>query len=434
MTYPSILGANGPYPPLGLLHLATRVKNNFPDCEVKIIDGQLFSLEDIIGQAGRFWPDFVGISPLNNTYLNALEIGRFVKTLGALVVFGGSHASGLAKEILSNRGPRSKDYCVDAVVKGDGEESICDFVSGKEFAEIPNLVWQNNIGTVIENDNKNFDIAKLDLVNMKFVETEVYFQKQQEPGRPNRFKRGVLMISQKGCAWRTRSGGCIFCSRMNKRISTKTPIMFWKEVLHLIEQCQPDMIFDVKDDFLENEKWLEELVSSRPDISRLKNLKIRGYARIDRVNSQIISLLAKLGLPLRFLVGFESGSDSSLKTMNKGFSIRQALAGVQMLKRMGAGISACFVLGAPGENKKSLLETLKFAEKIKKLGASIHPQLLGPFPNSRAFDLVLNKHRSKYSGHDLFDIRDLVRDWIADYCYIGLEEILRACQELEILN
>lgn len=433
-TYNEFLDRMGPYPPLGLFSLGHAIKSKIQEIDVKILDGQCLSKDDIIKQMERYLPDLVGISSSSRTYLITLEIARLVKSWGSQVILGGSHASGLAKEILLNRGPSSKDYCIDAVVKEDGEEAIYQFIQRRDYQKISNLVWQNNSGRVIENRIRNVDINKIGLIDRNIGDMESYFRRQQEPNQSNRFKRGLTMISQKGCAWRYESGGCIFCSRMNKEINIKNPENFWRETTDLVNNYNVDLIWDTRDDFLENEKWLEDLVATRPSFEKLDNVRLQSFARIDNVNKKSIKLLENLNIPLVFVIGFESGNNKMLKAMNKGFSMRESLRSLELLKKSGIWIAASFVLGAPGENKKSLLDTLNFAEKLRGFDIRISSHILEPLPNSRAFDLVRIKNKSKYMNQDLINIHDLTKDWISNFCEADWNEILKVYQEFEKLN
>ena len=433
-TYNDFLDRMGPYPPLGLFSLAHIVKSKIQEIDVNILDGQCLSKDNIIGQMKHYLPDLVGLSPSSRTYLTALEIARLAKSLGSQVILGGSHVSGLAKEILLNRGPNSKDYCIDAIVKEDGEEAICQFVQGKEYQKISNFVWQDSSGQIIENKIKNVDINEIGLINRDIGNMELYFEEQQKPDRGNKFKRGITMISQKGCTWRSRTGGCIFCSRMNKKINIKNPKNFWQEIVYLVKHYNIDLIWDTRDDFLENEKWLKDLVAIRPSFNKLDNLRLQSFARIDKVNKRIIKLLDNLNMPLVFVIGFESGNNRMLKTMNKGFSMKESLRGLELLRKSEIWIAASIVLGAPGEDKKSLLDTLNFAKRLKEFGIRISSHILEPLPNSRAFDLVMAKNKLKYVNQDLIDIHELIKDWIANFCKVSLEEILEVYQKLEKLS
>ncbi len=434
-TTPEFFHKLGPYPPLGMISLFNAIKNSIPKSEIQILDGQFVSKGDIIGRLNEFLSEFVGISSTETNYILSLEIARLAKSLGSQVVLGGHHASSLAREILLNRGPHSGDYCVDAVVCGDGEEAICRLIKKDSFAQISNLVWQDEAGRIIENEAKTLDINKTSFMDRDCVDVEKYFEKQQEPDRPNGFKRGMTIVSRKGCAWKSRSGGCIFCNRMNEKISNiKNPRLFWEEVIYLVNHYNIDFLWDVRDDFLEDRDWLEDLAAFRPPIDTLgKNFRLKVYARIDNINDEAVALVEKLNLPMRFTIGFETGSDKMLKTMNKGYFMEGAMRGLESLKKIGGRFTACFVLGGLGETRETLYETMDFAQKLSRMGANIFPQILRPSPNSRAFELMAKKKEPKYANQDLINTQESVKDWVANFCGVSLDELLDAYQKMKMI-
>jgi len=420
----------GPFPPLGLVSLANYLKDYFPLIKLKIVDGQLLSMSDIIQELVNFSPDIVGISPLARSYHNALSIARKAKEKRAIVVMGGHHVTGLSEKILLNRGPLSKDYCLDVIVQYDGEKALRDLVAGKPYQRIPNLIWIDKKNNIRKNRLEFLDLEKLPQVDWNLANIEEYFKEQKRSTRKNYFKRGLSLISKKGCLWRIKKKGCIFCSRMDIGLRSKSPINFWQEVFYLNKNYQTDFIWDVRDDFLDDISWLEELVEIK---EHLGISTFQTYARIDSVNKRIIKILDQLGLPLLFIIGFESGSKQSLKTMNKGFSPQFALKKLELLSSANIRVAATFVLGAPNETKESLRETLKFANKLINLGASIHPHILEPLPNSRAYNLLMS--RSKYNkDEDLLDLRDLVNDWVNKFCKVDFKYLLRIYQRMVDLN
>src|ERR1043165_2886886 len=130
LTYcPSIRA--GAYPPLHLAALASFLRQNRPDVEIEIIDGELHSLDQILSQLGD---GVVGISCNSLTYESGLVIAKAAKEKGAYVVLGGAHSTFAGRQIIRNR-----SY-VDSVVFGDGELALLGLVNAKQYSDIPNLI------------------------------------------------------------------------------------------------------------------------------------------------------------------------------------------------------------------------------------------------------------------------------------------------------
>jgi anaerobic magnesium-protoporphyrin IX monomethyl ester cyclase len=62
--------------------------------------------------------------------------------------------------------------------------------------------------------------------------------------------------------------------------------------------------------------------------------------------------------------GIESGNDSILGIMKKQITTKQAYTAVQLCKKKGIKAGAFFILGYPGENDKTIINTVKFASSL----------------------------------------------------------------------
>jgi radical SAM superfamily enzyme YgiQ (UPF0313 family) len=63
-------------------------------------------------------------------------------------------------------------------------------------------------------------------------------------------------------------------------------------------------------------------------------------------------------------LGFESGSEHILRSMNKRFTVRQVRRTSELLKKYGIRQMGCLLLGGPGETKSSVEESLAFADSL----------------------------------------------------------------------
>lgn len=99
-----------PYPPLGILYLASYLKREGFD--VGVFDSTFASLDDFAALLAREQPPVVGLYVNLMTKFNALKLIRLAKSQGALVILGGPEPAYYAADYLT-RG-------ADIVVKGEG--------------------------------------------------------------------------------------------------------------------------------------------------------------------------------------------------------------------------------------------------------------------------------------------------------------------------
>jgi anaerobic magnesium-protoporphyrin IX monomethyl ester cyclase len=62
--------------------------------------------------------------------------------------------------------------------------------------------------------------------------------------------------------------------------------------------------------------------------------------------------------------GIESGNDSILELMNKQITINQVRAALSLCEETGVKAGAFFIVGYPGENDETVLQTIKFASSL----------------------------------------------------------------------
>ncbi len=417
-----ILGGNGA-PLLFSASLSSFIKGQDPSVEIMVLNGCIFDLNQIFSKLQEKHPTFVGISPSFSSYFNALKIARFAKNMGSQVIFGGHYATALSREILLNRGPYSNDYCVDAIVRQDGEEALWQIVSRKPFSQIPNLAYQTKDG-IIFNEIKSVDLDKLPIPNFSLSQTK---------GDHDNSKF-LLTFSRKGCLWHSKKGACLFCSLMHKDFRCKTASRFYQEIDTLIKEYQPKFIFDVGDNFLDDPVWFNEFHNLYKNY--FPKPKLQCYSRIDSFTSDNIDKLLDISVS-RIIFGLESNDDKILKTFGKGYSEKENRKAVELLNTSGIFSRINFVIGGINENRESLKRTFKFAEwakKILKNRTVFFVNFLSPFPGSRAFDLLNRKTDEKYLNQDFFNLRQLEEDWFKYFCRVSFSEASKFIAEMDNLN
>ena len=365
-------------PPLWAISIGTFFRKKTPRTHLKILDGQLLSFSNIKKQIIKEKPDFVGISPKHKTYQRALRLARISKQTGAKVILGGLYADSLAKEIIKNRGPRSSDYCVDLVVKGDGERAFLGYCEGQPLKQINNLVYQGE-HEIKENPIDFPDLNNLPVLNFNLVNPNNYFQDYQKR-YPSLKRRTMLRIyTQKGCAWRrANKRGCIYCSFSGGPIRLKSPRIIWREINNVIEEYNVNKIMDISDMAFEDKKWFSEFYR--------------------------LALKNKNPLP-------------SFNTIVKVGSLNNL-----MIKKMKQ-ININHV-------------TFKFANKLSKfrqVDGIVASQFM-PYPNTYAWKMLLSKVGDKYADTDNPDFRQIQLDWQSHFCAVGDKNLGKAANIINQLR
>jgi radical SAM superfamily enzyme YgiQ (UPF0313 family) len=421
---------SGWWEPLGLLSIATYLKQCVPNVNIEILSGEVLSFSKIKHKIKKSNPNFFGISPNIVNYRICIELAQIAKLKGAKVVFGGHHATHLARTIVKNR-----SSLVDVVIRYDGELAFTKLIKNIELKKIKNLVFMEKNKNIEENPIEFLNLDEIPFIDYSFIDLKPYFRNfiKKYPIETN-FKRPICFISHRGCVWREKTGGCIFCARADPKWRGRDPKRIWEEIKSLEEKYKIDSIIDVGDDFLGNKDWVWKIYQSKP-----KNLDVGIqfiYCRPDDINEKTVKVLKGLDVSTVF-IGAESGDISCLAKSFKGITLKQQLKAVKLLHKNGIHVMISFILGLPGENSSSLKNTLNQAKILNDVGTDIiFCNILLPLPGSKAFSLLLGipELSRKYKDSDDFDINELRNDWFKHFCKVDMEEVRSVQSKIIFLN
>ena len=439
----SKLSSSGILPPVGIISLATYLKGKRPDLEVQLLDGEITSQEEIIGSLNG---NIVGISVTGENYHNAIEIAREAKKRGAKVILGGSHATVKHKQILQTQSD------IDAVVRGDGETALYEFLEANRTENygrlegVKNLSYRDADSSIIINPT----LKKCEETNLNDIPApdyslledllEQYSQNfQNHSYRREGYTGFVSLESQKGCAKVERKsekkGRCSFCARIDKGLRRLNPQQFWERVRQLYDPDGKTMIWDVSDSFSgavsEQDDWLRQVAESKPsDLEGKVSFKI--FGRADEIDEESVKYLKQIGI-YEVFIGVESGDQRKLDAINKGSTLEDNLQAVEILKNYGMQTYVSLVYALPDEDSESLEKTYQHTKeligrgKIAGIGARVlfplagsvdHQKLLRGLRESGKVDLA-----NEIRNSDYHDAGDLQRLWIEHMTKTNMDEI-----------
>lgn len=439
----SRLSSSGILPPVGIISLATYLKSKRPDLEVQLFDGEIIPQKEIIENLNG---KIIGISVTGANYHNALEIAREAKKRRAKVIMGGSHATVKHKQILQNQS------CIDAVVRGDGEIELYEFLEAnitgnyERLRDVKNLSYRDANGSIKVNpalkkceqvDLNNIPAPDYSLLNDLLEQYSLNFQDHSY--KKEGYTRFVSLESQKGCAKTERKsekkGRCSFCARIDKGLRRLNPQRFWERVRQLYDPTSKTMIWDVSDSFSgavsEKDDWLRQIAESKPsDLEGKINFKI--FGRADEMNEESVEDLKQIGV-YEVFIGAESGDQRKLDAVNKGSTLEDNLGAVENLKKYGIQTYVSLIYALPDEDSKSLERTYQHTKELIERGkiAGIGARVLFPLAGSIDHQRLLRKLREngerklaeEIRNTDYYDAGDLQRLWIEHMTNTNMNKI-----------
>ncbi|TFF90990.1 MAG: B12-binding domain-containing radical SAM protein [Promethearchaeota archaeon] len=344
-------------PPLGLMYLATYLKD--AGHKISILDQAAVNYEnsDVINWVKKGDPDVVGFSILCASVENAKLISKALKTLNPnlKIIFGNYLATFYSRKILENY-----DW-VDICVRGDGEITFSELIEkielNKDLNEVDGITYKRN-SKIKENKNRQLlkNLDTLPFPDQKLI-PNVY--KNRIGGIDVSPRKFTTMVTSRGCPF-----GCNFCactafSQGLWRSRSVNNIL--NEIIELADQGYREILF-VDDNFTLNKKRVFELCE------KIKKEKMDMVFVCDgRVNNSSIDLL-KAMKKAHFeilMLGLESSSQRMLDFYNKKITPQMSETAVNNARKAGFKmVVGSFMIGGFDETYTEAINTLKFISKL----------------------------------------------------------------------
>lgn len=367
------------YFPIGITQIASSLEK--AGFTVDFRDYQLFVKKDM-GMAfdlDRFChflkgsSRVVGLSCMSNLLPFALLAAKRLKELfpDKIIILGGVGPTGVPGEIMENFG------WVDFVCSGEGElgttllmESLRRNGWDKEqVGDIPGYFYRKSGRVVSREPRRIEDLDRLPFPAYHLVKTKEY-------------DAAFSLVTTRGCPYR-----CTFCTETNhwKNKVTYRGIDSVIEEMRLIRKFSAKKVVLFQDDQITLDRARAVELFTRIKKARL-GLYWKGFVRANLVDEELLKLMAESGcIQVRF--GIESGSNSVLKKIRKGFTIEEATRKVLLASKYIPSVHASFIWGYPLEieSLEDCVETTKWIYYYCRKNVTSLPFLLSPLPNSEIF-------------------------------------------------
>ena len=372
--------------PLGIMYLSAALKNAghkvaiiktvYKDYEryalvaSKHYPNEVVNYEaQIIVKIKEYAPDIIAYSVTTGMHSYYLRINRLIKDhLEFYSVFGGPHPT-FFPDIIYKEG-------VDAICMGEGEEAFVEFIdqlsSHKDVRKIRNfwvkennIVYKNNFRPLIDNPDR-----------IIFPDREIVYN--FESSYKNPIKNFII---GRGCPY-----DCTYCFNhaysalykdMGQRVRLRTPENVISEVESVIKIYPLEIVYFQDDVFVLSKKWLEDFL---PTYIKRINLPYHCHLRANLITEDLLRMLKESGC-LSVTLALESGNDRIRnEVLQRGMSKEQIYSACGLLRRFKIKFRTENMIGLPGEDIITALETLKMNIKCKPdIGWA---SLYQPYPNT----------------------------------------------------
>jgi len=272
----------------------------------------------------------------------------------------------------------------DAVVLGEGEETILPLIEGGPSRDRPGIAYRQ--GAEIINTPAVL-LARL---------THLIPLIPDDIGEQSIRGASAYIETHRGCV-----GGCTFCqvprffgrsirSRTLGEILTEVRAFKEKGAKRLSISGGTGSLYGCRDSRLNPDAFIEFLMGMA-DVMGPRNVSSPDI-RVDCITDEILEAIRNYTIGWVFF-GIESGSDRILRAMGKGATRRQVIDAVEQCRQHGLKVAGSFIVGYPGETGKDY-------EQTKDLIASqclddVFVSSAEPIPGTPLAGLVLRTLRDK---------------------------------------
>jgi radical SAM superfamily enzyme YgiQ (UPF0313 family) len=295
----------------------------------------------------------------------------------------GSHPTFMPKYTLSKEG-------VDFIIQREPEFIIRDLITAlkenKNTKNVPGIGYKEGEEIII-NEPYPFieDLDELPIPDRSLLVKGIDYFNPIVKRYPF-----TTMFTSRGCP-----GRCTYCTSppfYGQTYRARSAENVLKELEIVAQQGYKEVFF--RDEMFTTDR--ERVIAVCEGILK-KNLDLTWIAstRVGAVDDELMTLMKKAGCHmLRY--GVESGVQEILNNVKKGIKIEQTIQDFEMAHRHKIDTHAHCMLGMPGETEETIKQSLTFVKKIDP--TIITFGICSPYPGTKLFELVLEKHPEVEDG------------------------------------
>ncbi len=374
-------------PPVGLGYLAAALrKNGFSDVTILDCVKNGFSFEDLRNWFKKNKPDVIGFQIFSydfHSVKKSVDIAR-QENSDAAILIGGPHVSAAPADSLREIKNADFGFAGEAEI---GLPLLVKKLRGKNaagFDEIPGLIWRS--GTEVR-VNPRADIPDLDKLGYPAWDLmdPASYPDNPQGGFYKNFPIAPIATSR-GCPY-----SCTFCGsgvNMGHKLRLRSISHVLDEMVLLYNDFKVREFHIIDDMFNFHKSRVLEFCEGVKKRGLKISFTFPNGLRLNQIDRQTLEAMKDAGL-YAFTVGIESGSQRILDLMKKELTLKLIEEKVGLIRSAGLEPNGFFIIGYPGETEEDILQTIRFAKKLKLSRAHFSNFL--PLPGTEATGNLIEK-------------------------------------------
>lgn len=314
---------------------------------------------DFVRKVNDFKPDFMVVSVVEDTFLQAVELLDAVKDAEIPHIVGGVFITAAPEVALSF--PQ-----VQMVGRGEGEETILDVAErvrrGNSCEDVPNVWLKRCDGTVISNP-----MRPLVDINKPLPDFSLFDEARFYRPMGGRIFKTVPLETYRGCPY-----ACTFCNspmqvevmRENKLgsfLRRKRIESVRSEIKYLVDNYQPEYLYFIDDSFLARPD-----VEIRAFLEMYQEFKLPFWCntRPENATADRLALMKSVNAD-RISYGLECGNEEyRRKVIKRHPTNEQIIKYFDTIARGSIAFSVNNIIGFPDETREMIFETIELNRQL----------------------------------------------------------------------
>jgi anaerobic magnesium-protoporphyrin IX monomethyl ester cyclase len=374
------------FPPLGLAGLTSQLRSR--NIDTKAFDCTFGTLSRLRQDLLAYQPDIVGVYIMVTLSSNAEQVASMVRSdlPNCLLIAGGP---------LPTLYPERFTRSFDLVFRGEADLGFPCFCADVSDAASPRtglrqLPLQGYPGLFIDQDdlkvrNPSVHHTEAELESFALPDRREFdHARYQQAWQQTDGSTTTSIMTSLGCPF-----SCDFCSRpvFGSLFRRRNLDQVFEEV-DQIRQLGYDSLWIADDNFTLDHRHLVEFCQRIAG----RGLRWSCLSRVTGLDRATTGSMKESGCR-RVYLGLETGSQATLKLMNKKATIEEGVQAVELFHQTGVEVAAFFIVGYPGETVVSIEETFRFALSLPLDQVSFNVPF--PLPGSPLYDRVTGLDRDR---------------------------------------
>ena len=323
------------------------------------------SIQEVKAEIVEYSPDIIVISTTNATILSDLEFVGWIKDFhNCEFIIKGAIFFNTPIEILETLNLHNVSYLVggemDAII---GELVDCIVSKNDAFDKIPGIIYKKD-GAFRKT---NFACWSNNLDDIPFPARDL--MKNELYPRPDTGEPMATIQVSRGCP-----SACTYCLTpviSGKNLRKRSAENIFAEIEECYYKYGIKNFFFKADTFTIDAQWASDLCDLIINSELHGKIEFTVNSRVKPLEYDLLKKLKEAGC-FTIAVGFESGSNETLKKIKKGTTKEDNLRAAKLIKKAKLPLFGFFMIGFPWETKEDIVKTLDFIFDIDPDFIEVH--------------------------------------------------------------